>query len=177
MTVTSILIANRGEIAVRLIRACHDEGLDAVAVYSDADSGARHVRTADLAVPLGGNTAAESYLNGEAILAAARATGADAIHPGYGFLSENTDFAAACADAGVIFIGAMIAGIATFAAALITCGLGTPLVGAVLLFYIPTIQGLLAALNGTQDVPMMVEPWAEKLFSGVKLKAPSELEE
>ena len=79
--------------------------------------------------------------------------------------------------AGVIFIGAMIAGIATFAAAFITCGLGTPLVGAVLLFYIPTIQGLLAALNGTQDVPMMVEPWAEKLFSGVKLKAPPELEE
>ena len=80
-------------------------GLKTVAVYSDADSGARHVRTADLAVPLGGNTAAESYLNGEAILAAAKATGADAIHPGYGFLSENTDFAAACADAGVIFIG------------------------------------------------------------------------
>ena len=104
-SIETVLVANRGEIAVRVMGTAKAMGLKTVAVYSDADSGARHVRTADLAKPLGGNTAAESYLNGEAILAAAKATGADAIHPGYGFLSENTDFAAACADAGVIFIG------------------------------------------------------------------------
>jgi geranyl-CoA carboxylase alpha subunit len=103
--IETLLVANRGEIAVRVMRTAKAMGIKTVAVYSDADAGALHVRTADLAVLLGGNSAAESYLNGEAILAAAHATGADAIHPGYGFLSENTDFAADCAQAGVIFIG------------------------------------------------------------------------
>ena len=103
--IQTVLVANRGEIAVRVMRTANAMGIKTVAVYSDADAGALHVRTADLAVPLGGNTAAESYLNGDAILAAAHATGADAIHPGYGFLSESTGFAAACAEAGVIFIG------------------------------------------------------------------------
>ena len=103
--IQTILVANRGEIAVRVMRTAKAMGIKTVAVYSDADANALHVRSADLAVPLGGNTAAESYLNGEAILAAARATGVDAIHPGYGFLSENTGFAAACATAGIIFIG------------------------------------------------------------------------
>jgi geranyl-CoA carboxylase alpha subunit len=103
--IQTVLVANRGEIAVRVMRTAKAMGLKTVAVYSDADTNALHVRTADLAVPLGGNTAAESYLVGEAILEAARTTGADAIHPGYGFLSENTGFAAACAEAGVIFIG------------------------------------------------------------------------
>jgi len=103
--IETLLVANRGEIAVRVMRTAKAMGIKTVAVYSDADAGALHVRTADLAVPLGGSSAAESYLNGEAILAAAHATGADAIHPGYGFLSENTDFAANCAQAGVIFIG------------------------------------------------------------------------
>ena len=103
--IQTVLVANRGEIAVRVMRTAKAMGIKTVAVYSDADAGALHVRTADLAVPLGGNTAAEPYLNGDAILAAAHATGADAIHPGYGFLSENTGFAAACAEAGVIFIG------------------------------------------------------------------------
>src|SRR5210317_1140268 len=103
--IETLLVANRGEIAVRVMRTAKAMGIKTVAVYSDADAGALHVRAADLAVPLGGNSAAESYLNGEAILAAAHATGADAIHPGYGFLSENTGFAAACAEAGVIFIG------------------------------------------------------------------------
>ena len=103
--IQTVLVANRGEIAVRVMRTAKAMGLKSVAVYSDADANALHVRTADLAVPLGGNTAAESYLNGDAILEAARETGTDAIHPGYGFLSENTTFAAACAEAGVIFIG------------------------------------------------------------------------
>ena len=103
--IQSVLVANRGEIAVRVMRTAKAMGLKTVAVYSDADANALHVRSADLAVPLGGNTAAESYLNGEAILEAARETGADAIHPGYGFLSENTGFATACAEAGVLFIG------------------------------------------------------------------------
>ena len=103
--IQTVLVANRGEIAVRVMRTAKTMGLKTVAVYSDADASALHVRTADVAVPLGGNTAAESYLNGDDILEAARKTGADAIHPGYGFLSENTGFAAACAAAGKIFIG------------------------------------------------------------------------
>jgi acetyl-CoA carboxylase biotin carboxylase subunit len=100
-----ILIANRGEIAVRVIRACRELGVEAVAVFSDADAGALHVSLADRAVRIGPPPAAESYLAADAVLAAARETGADAIHPGYGFLSENHEFAAACAAAGVVFIG------------------------------------------------------------------------
>ena len=103
--IQTVLVANRGEIAVRVMRTAKAMGLKTVAVYSDADANALHVRSADLAVRLGGNTAAESYLNGEAILEATRETGADAIHPGYGFLSENTGFATACAEAGILFIG------------------------------------------------------------------------
>ena len=103
--IQTVLVANRGEIAVRVMRTAKAMGLKTVAVYSDADTNALHVRTADMTVPLCGNTAAESYLNGDTILDAARKTGADAIHPGYGFLSENTGFAAACAEAGIIFIG------------------------------------------------------------------------
>ncbi|HYG07578.1 MAG TPA: acetyl/propionyl/methylcrotonyl-CoA carboxylase subunit alpha [Stenotrophomonas sp.] len=100
-----ILIANRGEIACRVIATCRRLGIATVAVYSDADRHARHVRLADEAVHIGAAPARESYLSGEAILAAAQATGAQAIHPGYGFLSENADFAEACAAAGVVFIG------------------------------------------------------------------------
>ncbi|HUY78972.1 MAG TPA: biotin carboxylase N-terminal domain-containing protein, partial [Ktedonobacterales bacterium] len=101
----SVLIANRGEIAVRVIIACQELGIRAIAVYSDADRAAPHVRLADAAYRIGPPPARESYLNIPAIIAAARASGAQAIHPGYGFLSENAAFAEACADAGIVFIG------------------------------------------------------------------------
>jgi acetyl/propionyl-CoA carboxylase alpha subunit len=103
--ITRVLVANRGEIAVRVIRACRELGLDTVAVYSDADAGSRHTLAAHRAVRIGPAPSTESYLSASAILAAAAATGADAVHPGYGFLSENADFADACAAAGLTFIG------------------------------------------------------------------------
>jgi acetyl-CoA carboxylase biotin carboxylase subunit len=102
---TRILIANRGEIAVRVIRACREMGISPVAVYSDVDAQALHVRMADAALPIGPAQATESYLRVDRILEAAKALNADAIHPGYGFLAENADFAQACGDAGLTFIG------------------------------------------------------------------------
>ncbi len=102
---SAVLVANRGEIAVRVMAGCEQQGITTVAVYSDADRDAMHVRVADRAVRIGPAPARESYLNIAAIIAAAQATGAEAIHPGYGFLSENAEFAQACADAGIVFIG------------------------------------------------------------------------
>jgi 3-methylcrotonyl-CoA carboxylase alpha subunit/acetyl-CoA/propionyl-CoA carboxylase biotin carboxyl carrier protein len=105
MPISTLLVANRGEIAVRIIKAARERGLRTVAVYSDADRGAPHVRAADVAVRIGPTPATESYLSIDAILDAARRTGADAVHPGYGFLSERAPFARAVADAGLNFVG------------------------------------------------------------------------
>ena len=102
---TSLLIANRGEIACRIARTAKRMGLRAIAVYSEADAQARHVHMADEAHLLGAAPPRESYLNIERIVAAAKASGAEAVHPGYGFLSENANFAAACEAAGLIFVG------------------------------------------------------------------------
>src|SRR6266542_1418472 len=104
-TIKRVLVANRGEIALRIIRACHEERLEAVAVYSEADRLSPHVRAAELAVPIGPAPATQSYLNGDKLIEAAQATGCQAIHPGYGFLSERAPFAEAAAAAGLVFVG------------------------------------------------------------------------
>ncbi len=100
-----VLVANRGEIAIRVMRACRELGIPTVAVYSQADKDSLFVKYADESYPIGGSPARESYLNIENILRAARQTGADSIHPGYGFISENSEFSAACRDAGLVYIG------------------------------------------------------------------------
>jgi acetyl-CoA carboxylase biotin carboxylase subunit len=105
MTMKNVLIANRGEIALRILRACRELGLRTVAIHSEADADLRHVALADQAICIGPAASAKSYLNQSEILLAARLTGADAIHPGYGFLSENADFAQSVEQAGLIFIG------------------------------------------------------------------------
>ncbi|WP_140394562.1 biotin carboxylase N-terminal domain-containing protein, partial [Streptomyces recifensis] len=103
--ISTLLVANRGEIACRIFRTCADLGIRTVAIHSDADEGALHTRVADTAVRLPGAAPAETYLRGDLIVKAALAAGADAVHPGYGFLSENADFARAVQDAGLVWIG------------------------------------------------------------------------
>jgi acetyl-CoA carboxylase, biotin carboxylase subunit len=127
-----ILIANRGEIAVRVIRACRDMGLQSVALYSECDRAALHVRMADEAYPVGPNPPRDSYLRIDRIIEAARRAGADAVHPGYGFLAENENFAAACRDANLTFIGPSAEAIALMgsktAARQVTIRAGVPVV-------------------------------------------------
>src|SRR5262249_50593491 len=100
-----LLIANRGEIALRVIRACRELGIESVAIYSDAARRAPHVAAADRAEGVGPAPASESYLSISRVIGAAKAAGADAVHPGYGFLSENAAFASACEEAGLVFVG------------------------------------------------------------------------
>ncbi|MGO8895424.1 MAG: acetyl/propionyl/methylcrotonyl-CoA carboxylase subunit alpha [Streptosporangiaceae bacterium] len=174
----TVLVANRGEIAVRIIRTLRALGIRSVAVYSDADAGARHVRAADLAIRLGPAPAAESYLHAGAILAAAADSGAQAVHPGYGFLSESAAFARACAAAGLVFIGPPPAAIEAMgdkiAAKATVAAAGVPVVPGV------GAAGLsdsdLAAAVAQIGFPVLIKPSAGGGGKGMRLvRTPGEL--
>lgn len=162
MTFDTVLVANRGEIAVRVIRTLRAMGLKSVAVFSDADAGARHVVEADVAVNIGPAAARESYLDIGAVVAAAQRTGAQAIHPGYGFLSENAQFAAALQAAGIVFIGPPVGAIQTM-------GDKIAAKAAVSAFGVPAVPGISRPgltdddlIAGADDVgyPVLVKPSA-----------------
>jgi acetyl-CoA/propionyl-CoA carboxylase biotin carboxyl carrier protein len=171
MTFDTVLVANRGEIAVRVIRTLKKMGIRSVAVYSDADAGARHVAEADLAVAIGPAPARESYLNIPAVVDAAVRTGAQAVHPGYGFLSENADFAAALASAGVTFIGPPVAAIKTM-------GDKIAAKGTVSAFGVPVVPGIarpgltdaeLTAAAAEIGFPVLIKPSAGGGGKGMRL--------
>jgi acetyl-CoA/propionyl-CoA carboxylase, biotin carboxylase, biotin carboxyl carrier protein len=177
-TLDTILIANRGEIAVRVIRTLRAMGIRAVAVFSDADAGARHVAEADVAVNIGPAAARDSYLNIDVVVAAAQRTGAQAVHPGYGFLSENAQFAAALQAAGIVFIGPPAAAIQTMgdkiAAKAAVSAFGVPVVPGV------SRPGLTDAdlIAGADEVgyPVLVKPSAGGGGKGMRVvHEPSEL--
>ena len=158
----TVLVANRGEIAVRVIRTLKAMGIRSVAVYSDADTGARHVTEADVAVRIGPPPARESYLDIDAVIGAALRTGAQAVHPGYGFLSENADFASALGRAGLIFIGPPVPAIATMGDKIMAKA-------AVSAFGVPVVPGIAepglsdaALIAGADDIgfPVLVKPSA-----------------
>ncbi len=167
----TVLVANRGEIAVRVIRTLRSLGIRSAAVYSDADTNARHVHDADIAVRLGPASARESYLSIERVIDAALSVGADALHPGYGFLSENADFAEACAAAGIVFIGPPPAAIRAMGdkieSKLTVGGFGVPVV--------PGINGRglsdheLVDAAGAIEFPILIKPSAGGGGKGMRL--------
>ena len=177
-TFDTVLVANRGEIAVRVIRTLREMGIRSVAVFSDADAGARHVAEADIAVGIGPAPARQSYLNIDAVVAAAKRTGAKAVHPGYGFLSENAQFAAALQAAGIVFIGPP-------AAAIQTMGDKIAAKAAVSAFGVPVVPGVSRPgltdddlIAGADDVgyPVLVKPSAGGGGKGMRVvREPSEL--
>jgi acetyl-CoA/propionyl-CoA carboxylase biotin carboxyl carrier protein len=178
MTFDTVLVANRGEIAVRVIRTLREMGIRSVAVFSEADAGARHVAEADVAVGIGPAPARQSYLNIDAVIAAAQRTNADAVHPGYGFLSENAQFAAALQAAGIVFIGPPAAAIQTMgdkiAAKAAVSAFGVPVVPGV------SRPGLTDAdlIAGADEVgyPVLVKPSAGGGGKGMRVvRQPSEL--
>ncbi|MBS1674395.1 MAG: ATP-grasp domain-containing protein [Actinobacteria bacterium] len=176
----TVLIANRGEIACRIIQTLRGAGIRSVAVYSDADAGSRHVALADVAVRIGPAPAAQSYLNIDAVLDAARATGAQAIHPGYGFLAENAAFAEACEEAGIVFIGPTAAAIRTMGDK-ITAKLAVSARG------VPTVPGIarpgltdaeLIDAAGGIGYPLLIKPSAGGGGKGMHVvTAPAELDD
>ena len=178
MTFDTVLVANRGEIAVRVVRTLRRLGIRSVAVYSDADARARHVADADVAVRIGPPPARDSYLNIEAVVDAARRTGAQAVHPGYGFLSENAEFAAALDAAGIVFIGPP-------AAAIKTMGDKIAAKAAVAEFGVPVVPGIarpgltddeLIAAAPEIGFPVLVKPSAGGGGKGMRVVSePSEL--
>src|SRR5580658_8384477 len=157
---SKILIANRGEIACRVIRTARRMGIATVAVYSEADAGALHVAMADAARLIGPPPARQSYLDGAAIIAAAKETGAEAIHPGYGFLSENAEFAEACAAAGIVFIGPP-------AEAIRKMGSKTAARSVAIAAGVPVVPGY----HGDAQSPASLQQEAEKIGFPVLIKA------